>query len=280
MTNLNLAAANLVSSTMLGRSGSMQTDFFSHVLAECARYGVPRDALALFRDMHAILGFSKPIGANQMAAMTAPLVAWRTHPTQPTFERVVDVERLAFHQRILIALGGGETDEMVGRAEIVHAMGNLIKDVPGDSVPEEYYEVFQWAATDTLARIQGVSKEEVLKEKAERGWKRIPDAEVLLPDGRLFKTYQEICTNLRREALAFMDKHPLQHPRIVLRPWAATYVRDLNKVREELVRESKTDLVDHLDQQLATIARMFPDLGKVDDEIDTHYRDVARELTA
>src|SRR4051794_29418553 len=68
--------------------------------------GCIRDPRAPERIVHGLdeimLGYSKPIGAKQASAL-APIVAWRSHPEQPSMERVIDVERLAFHQRALIA---------------------------------------------------------------------------------------------------------------------------------------------------------------------------------
>ena len=61
------------------------------------------------------------------------------------------MERLAYKQKALIAFGGGRPGEMVGRAEIVIAMGNIVK---GTS-PDEYYEIFQWASLDTLQEVTG-----------------------------------------------------------------------------------------------------------------------------
>jgi hypothetical protein len=254
---------------------AMERDFFSLVLAECALYGVPPDAIGLFRDLHAMLGWSEPLGEKQVAALSGPTVAWRTFPNQPHFERVVDVERLAFHQRALIAFGGGAPGEMVGRAEIVTAMGNLIDD---GEVPPEYIEIFRWASVDTLSAIQGHTKEQVLAQKDKAGWKAIPDDDVVNPAGRLYATYQEICTSIRRETIAALEKAPMQHPRNFLRPWAAQFIDNHGRVREEAVRENLIQVIAAIDRQVEAIRRMFPDLGSFDEELANRSQVVERAL--
>jgi len=239
-----------------------ESDFFALVLAECALYGVPPESLSLFRDIHAMLGFSRPVAEKQSAILAGPLVTWRSFPNQPHMQRIVEVERLAYHQRALIAFGGGRPDEMVGRAEILHALGNTIKDA---DIPEDYQEIFRWAAADTLSVLQGVPIRDIFTMKE---WPTTQDDEVVKPGGRLNAAYMEICTNIRRTILANLENHPLKHPRGFLRPWAAEFVANALKVRDEAERENLHDVIKMIDHQVAAIRGMFPDLGSVEDEID------------
>jgi hypothetical protein len=252
-----------------------QGDFFSLVLAECARYGVPGNAIALFRDIHAMLGHSKPLAEKQISALAGPLVAWRTDPRQPHFERVLDIERLAFHQRALIAFGGGKPGEMVGRAEICHAMGNILR---GTS-PPEYWEVFQWATIDTMAEIEGVTPERALKDREKDGFKAIPDADVIQPGGRLYATYQEVCTSIRREAIAGLERQALGHPRAMLRPMAAQALANHPKLKAELLAEGRADIAELLDRQMEQMLTMFPGLGTIDEEVSRHNLAVIKGFT-
>jgi hypothetical protein len=260
-------------SNPLAKSAS-QTDFFLLTLAECAKFGVPPQALALLRDVHSMLGYSKPLGEKQISALAGPLVAWRTDPRQPHFERVVDLERLAFHQRALIAFGGGKPGEMVGRAEIVYAMGNLLH---GTS-PPEYYEVFQWASVDTLAEIEGDSKAKILADREKDGWTAVADAEVTQPGGRLYATYQEICTSIRREAIAGLERNPAGHPRNILRPMAALAIANHARIKQELLAEGRPEVVETLDRTIEQIRGMFPGLGSLDDELKRRNQAALNEV--
>jgi hypothetical protein len=251
-----------------------QSDFFQLVLAECARFGVPGPALAMFRDLHAMLGHSAPLGHNQIAALAGPLVAWRTDPTQRHFERVHDVERLAYNQRALIAFGGGKPGEMVGRAEISHALGNMLLD----RSPPEYLEVFQWASVDTLADIERVSKERVVKDREKDGWKLIPDEDVIQPGGRLYAAYQDICTSIRREAISGLEREPTGHPRAILRPFAAKALVEHTTVRESFAAKGETELVAHIDQQIGQLRQMFPDLGTIEQEVRRYNATIIKEI--
>jgi hypothetical protein len=246
-------------------ASNKQSDFFALVLAECALYGVPAEAIALFRDIHAMVGYSKPLGEKQVAALAGDLVSWHDSPNQKKFDRVHDVERLAYHQRALIAFGGGRPDEMVGRAEIVNALGNLIGTTKW---PAEYTDIFRWASLDTLSIIQGYSRAEVLAAKAKQGWTDISDEDVVKPGGRLYPTYQKICTQIRRESIAAMEREPINHPRSFLRPWAAQFLQMNQKVRAEAAQENLTDVVALVDEHIANIHTMFPDLGSFDEELD------------
>src|SRR5437588_7056530 len=113
-------------------------------------------------------------------------------------ERVIEAEHLALKQRCLIEFGGAPAGHMVGTAEIVCAMGNL-HTAEEVRPPKPYWELFQWAATDVMARLTGKPKATVLKDK---GWPAIGDDEVLRPGGRLYPAYQATATNVRRTAIA------------------------------------------------------------------------------
>ncbi len=160
------------------------------------------DVIATLDDLAAMLGFYEPIPVGQAAHLAGPLVVWRTHPKQPTFERIDEVERLAYKQRALLAFGGGKPGQMVGSAEIVIACGNLVQ---GTS-PPEYWDLFQWASLDVLSILTGNPPETILADPGKKAWRLIPDDEVLTPGGRLYPTYQIVSTTIRREAIAAMDK--------------------------------------------------------------------------
>lgn len=255
---------------------SNEKDFFSLVLSECALFGVPPNALALFRDLHALLGHSEPLREKQIAGLAGPLVNWRTFPNQPRFDRVIDVERMAFHQRALIAFGGGRPGEMVGRAEIICALGNMIDGE--DDVPPEYLEIYRWAAIDTLSLIKEEPKAHLLA-KDHPDWPETTDEEVVHPEGRLYATYQEICTSIRRESVTALERNPINHPRSFLRPWAADFLDAHQKVRKEAELSNLPDIVKMVDAQVANIKKMFPELGTFDEELDRRQEVVVKTLT-
>jgi hypothetical protein len=248
---MNLTELMLNPLAQSGRSGH----FLRLVLAEAGAYGMPGDVIATLDDVASMLGFYDPVPQGQAAHLAGPLVNWRTHPAQPSFERIHDVEKLAFKQRALIAFGGGKPGQMVGTAEIVIAMGNILQ---GTS-PPEYYEVFQWASLDVLSTIMGHTPEQILADPSKQHWTLIPDDTVIKPSGRLYAIYQTIATSIRREAIAAMDKQP-HHPRAFLRPLAEHFIRSHAKVRAEAEANGLTDLVARLDEAIGTIRGMFPDL--------------------
>lgn len=247
------------------------SNFLRLVLAEAASYGMPGDVIATLDDVAAMLGFYDPIPEGQAAHLAGPLVLWRTHPSQPTMDRIHDVEKLAYHQRALIAFGGGKTGQMVGTAEIVLAMSNLV----GGTSPLEYYEVFQWASLDVLEILLGTPPEQSLKDPTKKGWKLITDDEVLKPTGRLYTTYQTIATSIRREAIAAMDTQA-NHPRKLLRPIAARFIEAHTQVRREAEAEGLSHVVQQLDEAVVTIRGMFPDLGDLATEVAAHNRNIER----
>ena len=172
------------------------------VLAESAKFGMPGHIIATIDDIAAMLGYYEPLPKGAAAHVAGPFVAWRTHPAQPSIERIHDVEALATKQRSLIAFGGAPPGHMVGTAEIVAAMYNTITNF----APPEFIDVFRWAAIDVLAVLQGITPEEVLRDPTKKGWRIIEDDEVLKPSGRLYSTYQTIATSLRREVISSMEK--------------------------------------------------------------------------
>ena len=249
-----------------GNTGS----FLRLVLAEAGNHGMPGQTIALLDDVASMLGFYDPIPPGQAAHLAGPLINWRSHPNQPSFERINDVERLVFKQRALIAFGGGKPGQMVGTSEIVCAMGNII----AGASPAEYYDLFTWASLDVLSIITGDTPEQILRDPGKKHWKLIPDHEVLRPGGRLYPTYQEVATSIRREAIANLAKSP-DNPREYLRPVAAHFIESHRKVRAEAQAEGMTDVVKRLDDAMATIQGMFPNLGSIAQELPRD--DVERE---
>ncbi len=132
---------------------------------------------------------------------------------------------------------------MIGTAEIVIACGNILR---GTS-PPEYYQLFQWASIDVLKILTGDTAETILADPTKTGWKQIPDEDVLLPVGRLHKTYQTIATTIRREAIAPMDKSP-DNPRELLRPIAVVFLKSHVKTRTRLKADGETEIVARIDE--------------------------------
>jgi hypothetical protein len=238
------------------------SNFLRLILAEAGSYGMPGDVIAVLDDVAAMLGYYDPVPRGQAAHLAGPLVNWRTHPRQPTIDSFVDVEKLAFKQRALIAFGGGKPGQMVGTAEIVCAMGNII----AGTAPPEYYEIYQWASLDVLSTLLGEKPEELLKDPSKQGWKLIADDEVVTPGGRLYQIYQTICTSIRREAIAVMEKRP-NHPREYLRPLAAKLLEENTKLIAEADVSGMQELVPRIEESSATIRRMFPELGDAQEEL-------------
>lgn len=244
----------------LAQSGS-PGQFLRLVLAQAASFGMDGKSIALLDDVAAMLGYYNPLSPGQAAHLAGPLVNWRTHPNQPTYERVRDVEKLVFKQRALLAFGGGEPGQMVGTAEIVVACGNIMQG----TMPSEYYEVFTWASLDVLSILTGDSKETILKDPGKKDWKLILDDEVLRPSGRLYKTYQEMATSIRRDAIENL-RNQEDDPRRYLRPVAALFVESHRKVKAEAVAEGLTGLVERLDGAIGVITTMYPDLQGLEAE--------------
>jgi hypothetical protein len=237
--------------TQSGRSGP----FLRLVLAEAASYGMPPQVIATLDDVAAMLGLYEPLPANQAAHVAGPMVQWRTTRVQPTHETVVDVEHLALKQRCLIAFGGAPPGHMVGTAEIVSAMGNL-HTAEEVRPPKPYWELFQWAATDVLSKLTGDPPEVVLKAK---GWPAISDDDVLRPGGRLYPTYQEVATHIRRFTIGAMAEAP-DNPRQILRPLAQLFLRSHKRHLAEAEAQGDVRMIDGLKSSLRTITTMFPDL--------------------
>jgi hypothetical protein len=143
-----------------GRAGQ----FLRLVLAEAGSYGMPGSVIVVLDDLASMLGLYQPIPEAAATHVSGPMVAWRTNPQQPSFQRIDDVERLAYKERALIAFGGGPPGEMVGRAEIVIAMGNIAQ---GTS-PPGYYAIFQWASLHVIQQLTGDSPEKILADPSKR----------------------------------------------------------------------------------------------------------------
>ena len=223
------------------------------VLAEAARWGMPGFTISLLDDVAAMLGFYQPLPKGPAAHVTGPLVSWRTHPEQPNFERIHDVEKLAFSQRALIAFGGGRPGHMIGTAEIVIACGNILQGAS----PPEYLQIFQWASLDVLSIITGHTPETILADPSKKHWKRIPDEDVLRPGGRLYKTYETIATSIRREAIAAMAGRS-DNPRELLRPLAVVFLKSHLKTRARLEEAGSPEIIARLDETCQVIRSMFP----------------------
>lgn len=245
-------------SNPLAQTGSTGS-FLRLVLAEAGAYGMPGTVIAVIDDIAAMLGFYDPTPRSQTAYLAGPLVNWRSDPRQPTMDRTHDVEALAFKQRALIAFGGGEPGQMVGPAEIVVAMGNLISN----EMPKAYWKLYQWATLHTLSTLYGISIAEVMKDPDKAGWPVIGDDDVLKPGGSLYETYQEVTTSLRRASIAALENAP-EHPRVFLEPLA----RHLIKQHNEMIRHAKDagqeEVATHLEGVVASIHAMFPQLAKAE----------------
>ena len=252
--------------TQSGRSGS----FLRLVLAESASYGMTPQVIASLDDVAAMLGLYDPLPANQAAHVAGPVVNWRTTHNQPSFERVIEVEHLALKQRCIIAFGGAPAGHMVGTAEIVCAMGNL-HTAEEIRPPKPYWELFQIrsaayrattgnpaarAATDVLLKLTGDPPAIVLKHK---DWPAISHDDVLRPGGRLYPTYQEVATHIRRQAIGHLDGAP-ENPRVNLRPLAEFFIRRYSELLAEAEGEREEPVIAALKTSLETIRGMFPDL--------------------
>ncbi len=210
-----------------------------------------------------MLGFYDPLPKGPAAHVAGPLVNWRTHPEQPHLERIHDVEKLAFSQRALIAFGGGRPGHMIGTAEIVIAMGNIIEG----GAPPEYYEIFQWASLDVLNIITGDAPKTILADPSKEHWKQISDDDVLRPGGRLHKTYETIATTIRREAIAAMAGKS-DNPRELLRPLAVIFLKSHTKTRNRLEAAGKPEIVARLDEACQVIRTMFPGIDATLDHLE------------
>ena len=238
--------------TQDGRTGS----FLRLVLAEAVRHGLPPQACATLDDIAAMLGFYSALPKGAAAQIAGPLSVWRTDPNQPIFERVSDVENLAYHQRCIIAFGGAQPGHAVGTAEIIVACGNLHKEFA--SVPDDYRDIFEWATVDTLSVLTGETRDAIAKAREYKVV--ITDDDVLKPGGRLNGTYIEIATSLRRTAIAAMEGAP-DNPRQYLRPLAQHFIKTHTAYLTEADAEGLTEMAARLRSTIATIHGMFPDLA-------------------
>lgn len=247
--------------------------FLRQVLAECARFGIDGRTITVFDGLAAIMGINEPLPASQSAYLSGPLVQWRNQPTGFTQETVVEVERLAYRQRALIAFGAAKPGHIVGTADLVYSCGNYIKG----NVDPELFELFTWASLDVLVTITGQTKEQLLNDPQRKGWSDVDDDEVLKPGGRLWNRYNEVATTIRRTAIEAEKQEPLE-PRKLLRPFAALFVENHRKVRENALAEGLTTLVERLDGAIASITGMYPDLGTVEEEAARQRSDMMKSL--
>lgn len=246
--------ARFMRSPLVTRGGP--ENFLRLVLAQAGGFGVPPDVIATLDDLAAMLGYYDPLPKGPAEHLAGPFINWRAHPNQPTFERVQDVERLAFKQRALIAFGAGRPNETVGTAELCIAMGNLLK--ADEQVPMDYQEVFWWAALDVLPVITGRSVESLLRDPEKRHWKIIPDRDVLTPGGRLYGTYVDLATSIRRTVVDGLERGT--SPRANLLPFARQFLAHNEEMRAKAVAEGNLTMLDFLDKSDTAMRTMFPNL--------------------
>lgn len=240
-----------------GRAGN----FVQLILAEAATHGMPANVIALLADLSAMLGFSDIMPEPAVRHLAGPLSIWRTHPDQPAYDQVDEVLSLAIKQRALIAFGGGPPDQMVGTAEIVMAIGNIIQG----TCPPEYWEIYTWASVDVLRILSGDTAEQILAEK--ENWKPIADDEVLKPSGRLYETYQTIATTIRREAIRNVKGGFSRH---FLRPLAARFIESHRYHRDEALAGHDLEMAARTTEHIDRIDAMFPRLGTVIQEVERY----------
>jgi hypothetical protein len=245
--------------TQDGRTGS----FLRLVLAEAVRHGLPPQAVATLDDVAAMLGFYSPLPKGPAAHLAGPLSVWRTDPDQPIFERVSEVESLAYQQRCMVAFGGARPGHMIGTAEIIVAMGNLHRELA--SIPDDYRDIFEWATVDVLAILTGGTHEEIAKVRKYKVV--ITDDDVLKPGGRLNGTYLEITSSLRRTAIAAMESAP-DNPRQYLRPLAQHFIKAHTAYLAEAETLGLTEMAAKLRSTIATIHGMYPDLAITQDRAE------------
>lgn len=237
---------------MVARPGA----YLRLVLAEAAAYGMPPQVIATLDDVAAMLGFYAPIPANLQNHIAGPLVQWQTDRKQPHFARVNDLEALALKQRTLLAFGGGPEHHRVGTAEIVVALGNCHKE----AMPPEYWDIFTWASTRVLQILEQVDPDALRKE---RDWPHIRDEDVLLPSGRLHRTYTVIATEIRRQAIAALKGDP-DNPRAALKPLGAHLLAAITRRHDandaEVDPETRDNIARVLQPAIDNIKQMYPDL--------------------
>jgi hypothetical protein len=261
MTNI----AKLLESPLIqtGRSGN----FIQLVLAEAAGWGMPAHTIALLADLSSMLGYNEAMPEPAVKHLTGPLSIWRSSPDQPAYDQVDEVLSLAIKQKALIAFGGGKPGQLVGSAEVVVAIGNIIQG----TCPPEYWDIFTWASIDTLSILTGNTTEQILAEK--KTWKLIDDDEVLKPSGRLYNTYTEIVTTIRRAAI---DNVRADYSRNYLRPLAARFVESHRVHREEALVDQNFELARRLTEAIDRIEGMFPGLRGIEQEM-ARYRALSVE---
>ena len=161
----------------------------------------------------------------------------------------------------LIAFGGGPPGQMVGTAEIVIAMGNIVQ---GTS-PPEYYDIFQWASLKVIEELTGDKAEKVLKDPGKKHWKLIPDAEVR---GTWWSALSDLSDHLHLDPARVDRRHGRDTPtipRTLLQPFAKLFLYGNAKARDEAELSGEDRVVEMIDESTRTILAMFPDLADVID---------------
>jgi hypothetical protein len=174
------------------------------ILLEASRFGMPANLIALLDEIGAMLGFHPALPSNQLGYLAGPLSVWRTDPRMPTMERTPELEALAMKQRADVIFGQAGP-AMIGPAEIVVAMGNLIDG----TMPDAYRDLFHWAAARTMSELDGQTAEQWC---ADHKWPFVGNDDVLAPAGRLYGTYVEVAQSIRRQSAGAIqpDRHPRQ----------------------------------------------------------------------
>jgi hypothetical protein len=218
------------------------------ILLEASRFGMPPNLIALLDEIGAMLGFHPALPSNQLGYLAGPLAVWRTDPRMPTMERSPELEGLAQKQRADVIFGQAGT-AMVGPAEIVVAMGNLIDG----TMPDAYRDLFHWAGARTMSELDGIGHQQWCTENK---WPFVGDDDVLKPAGRLYGTYVEVAQSIRRMAASAV--HPEHHPRQVGLSLGAALHRLITGLQAEAEAAGLTDRADRL-REHAELVRDYID---------------------
>ena len=105
---------------------------------------------------------------------------------------------------------------------------------------------FQWASLYVLREITGHTTKQILADPSKKRWRDIPDAEVVQPGGRLYETYQVVCTTIRRESISVSTDNP-DHPRALLQPFAKLFLEGNAKARLEAEMSGEPRVVAMID---------------------------------
>lgn len=151
-----------------------------------------------------MLGFHPALPSNQLGYLAGPLAVWRTDPRMPTMECTPQLEALALKQRADVIFGQAGP-AMIGPAEIVVAMGNLIDG----TMPDACRDLFHWAAVRTMSELEDQTAEQWC---ADHKWPFVGNDDGLTPARRLYGTYVEVAQSIRRQSASAIqpDRHPRQ----------------------------------------------------------------------